>query len=133
MNLTEKAAYIKGLVEGLGLDENTKEGKVIKAIVDLLDDVTLSVSDLEDSVAEIGEQVDAIDEDLEELEDDYYSFDEDDEDEELYEVVCPNCGDTICLDEDMLEHGSIDCPNCGEKLEFDLDDCECEDCCSEEE
>ena len=82
MNLTEKAAYIKGLVEGLNLDESTKEGKVIKAIVDLLDDITLSVSDLEDSVAEIGEQVDAIDEDLEELEDDYYSFDEDDEDED---------------------------------------------------
>ena len=132
MNLTEKAAYIKGLVEGLNLDESTKEGKVIKAIVDLLDDITLSVSDLEDSVAEIGEQVDAIDEDLEELEDDYYSFDEDDEDEDLYEVVCPSCGDTICLDEDMLEHGSIECPNCGETLEFDLDECECEECTTEE-
>ncbi len=138
MNLTEKAAYLKGLVEGLGVDESSKEGKIFKVIVELLDDITLSVADLEDGVAEISEQVDAIDEDLEELEDDYYSFEEDDDDdeyddEELYEVVCPNCGDTVCVDESMLDEGHINCPNCNELLEFDFD-CDCDDCnCEEEE
>ena len=50
--------------------------------------------------------------------------------EEEYEVVCPECGDSIYLNYDMLEEGEMTCPNCGEHLEFDLDamddDCHCE-------
>ena len=42
-------------------------------------------------------------------------------DELYYEVTCPTCGDTICLDEDLINVGEMECPNCGEKLEFDLD------------
>lgn len=64
MKLTEKAAYLKGLVEGLGVEEGTKEGKILKAIVDLLDDISLSVADLEDGYDELNEQIDIIDEDF---------------------------------------------------------------------
>ena len=52
-------------------------------------------------------------------------FDEDDD--ELYEVTCPTCGDTILIDEGMIEEGSINCPNCNELLEFDVDDLTIED------
>lgn len=131
MEITEKVAYLKGLIDGLGIDDSTKEGKVIRAIVDVLDDVALSVSDLEDSVDLIGEQMDQLDEDIEELYGDYFD-DEDDEDfdGELYEVTCPSCGEIICVDEDMLDEGEIDCPGCGEPLEFDMDgeitgECDC--------
>ena len=124
MEITEKVAYIKGLVDGLGIDDSTKEGKVLLAVVNVLDDIAMSVSDLEDSVDLLGGQLDHLDEDVEEIYEDLYGDDEDDEDDydgELYEVTCPTCGDIICVDEDMLDDGEIECPNCEESLEFDLD------------
>lgn len=138
MEITEKVAYLKGLIEGLGLDSSTKEGKVILAIVDLLDDIALSVTDLEDSADLMGEQLDSLDEDVSELYEDFYGSEDDDDDDdfdgELYEVTCPACEEVICIDEDMLDEGEIACPNCGEALEFDLDGvldgCDC-DCCEE--
>ena len=69
MTLTEKLAYIKGLAEGLGVDETTKEGKVLLALVDLLDDVTTAVSELESDMDQAYEELDAIDEDLTDIED----------------------------------------------------------------
>lgn len=141
MEITEKVAYIKGLVDGLGLDDSTKEGKVLLAVVNALDDIAMSISDLEDSVDLIGDQLDQLDEDVEELYSDLYDGEDDEDDDfdgELYEVTCPSCGDTICVDEDMLDEGEIDCPNCGEPLEFDLegilDECDCGGCgCHKEE
>ncbi len=174
MTLTEKVAYLKGLVDGLDIDAATKEGKIIKAMVDILDDMALTISDLEDEVADLDEQVELIDEDLDTLEEDYYSLfddiDEDDcdgdcdsccecdgdcddcdceddcddcdcghahghhdcdccgdDDEELYEVECPKCGDLVYIDGEMLDAGSIACPNCKELLEF-VTDCDCDDC-----
>ena len=55
-------------------------------------------------------------------------------DDEVYEIECPACNDTIYLDADMLEEEGMVCPNCGTDLEFDFDgcDCECCDCGSEE-
>ncbi|MGN0478259.1 MAG: CD1247 N-terminal domain-containing protein [Hominenteromicrobium sp.] len=143
MTNSERAAYIRGLMEGLELDPNAKETKLFNAIVDLLDDLCLSMEEMEDAYDELSGQVDEIDEDLGELEEDFYDLDEDeadeddewedDEDDCYFEVTCPSCGDTIELNGEMLEEGSIDCPNCGEKLEFDFDDdaCDCagEDCC----
>lgn len=130
MTITEKVAYIKGLLEGLNLDENKPEVKVLAAIVDLLDDMSLEVTDIEDGLDEFVEQLDEIDEDLSLLEDDFYgSEDDEDENEDLfYEVTCPTCGETVCLSEPVLLDGEMDCPNCGEKLEFDFDDlCDCDD------
>lgn len=129
MTILEKVAYIKGLLEGLDLDENKPEVRVITAIVDLLDDMTLEVTDIEDGLDEFVEQLDEIDEDLGLLEDDFYGSEEDDEelDDLFYEVTCPTCGETVCLSESVLLEGEMDCPNCKEKLEFDFDDlCECD-------
>ena len=151
MKLTEKVSYLKGLMDGLDINESTKEGKVLLQMIDLLEEMALSVEDIQDEIDEVTELIDILDEDLGELENDFYEteddfdddfdydeFDDDDddyefdEDEELYEVICPTCGDTICLDEDLLAEGSMDCPNCGENLEFDFDpnsfECDCGDC-----
>ncbi len=137
MTVTEKVAYLKGLMEGLSVDETSKEGKILKAVVDVLADLAMSVEDLEDYTAELTEQVDAVDEDLDSLENDFYGecdCCDDDEDEEYYDITCPSCGDEFSVDEDTLLEGGIECPNCGEHLEFDVecDDCGC-DCCSDEE
>ena len=145
MTNTEKAAYLKGLAEGLELDEAKKETKVIKALIDLVDDLAFSLSELEEAFNELADQVDEIDEDLAMVEDDLYDDDdcdcdcdscdcEDcddcdcfDDDDCYYEVTCPTCNETICLNEDMLEDGEIQCPSCGENLEFDLDDIDVEE------
>ena len=141
MTITEKVAYLKGLAEGLALDESKPEAKLIKAMIDVLDDIALSVSDLEDGLDLFSEQLDAVDEDLDELEgyvyedlDDCCCDDccDDDEDEEYYDVECPSCGEVICVDGDILDEGSINCPNCNELLEFEIDyDCDCDDCCDD--
>ncbi|MBS5623207.1 MAG: hypothetical protein KHW69_09235 [Clostridium sp.] len=131
MTNTEKVAYIRGLAEGLELDDSKKEVKVLNAIIDLLDDLAMSLADLEDGYSDMADQLDAVDEDLGSLEDDFYGDDEDDEDDEdtcYYEVTCPNCYETICLSEDIIEDGQMDCPNCGETLEFDIDECDDDGC-----
>ena len=143
MTVTEKVAYLKGLAEGMAIDENSKEGKLLKAVMDVLSDLAVSVEDLEDYTAELTEQVDAIDEDLDTLEDEVYGDEDDDcccEDceDEFYDICCPNCDEEFCVDEETLMEGGIECPNCGEHLEFDIE-CDCDDeecgcdCCHDED
>ncbi len=146
MDICEKIAYIKGLVEGLELDIDTKEGKILNAIIDLLGDITEEICDIEDGCDALMEQIDAVDEDLSYVEEIVYGDDDCDcdcdcddcdcdcDEDELYEVECPACNDIIYLDEDMMAEGGIVCPNCGTDLEFDLEcDCGCCDDCEEEE
>lgn len=114
MTLTEKVSYLKGLMDGLDIDTTKKEGKLLKAIVDILDDAALTVSDLEDEMAQVSGQVDEIDEDLAALEEDFYELDdEEDEDfdeDDYFEVECPNCGQEIYFDEDIALDGQVECP-----------------------
>ena len=126
MTVTEKAAYLKGLAEGLELDEKKPETKLIKAMIDVIDEMALSISDFEDSLDMVGEQLDAVDEDLADLED--YIFEEGCDCSscagtgDYFEIECPACGEVICLDESVLDEDSIECPACGETLEFDFDE-----------
>ena len=145
MTISEKAAYLKGLMDGLKLSTETDEGKMIAAIVDLLGDLTRKVTDIEDTTIAISDELDEIEEDLDAIEDfimdeedDFEDFEDEeedwDEDEEyeegfdfgdpdstIYEVECA-CGEVINFDEETLEEGSIICPNCGETLEFDVEE-----------
>ena len=147
MSLTEKVAYLKGLAAGLDLDKDTKEAKIFEAMFDILEDMALTVTDIDEDLSAVEDLVDAIDEDLDELEEYIFEddFDDDcdccccDDDDELYEVECPLCGEEILLDDEMLDEEVIECPGCGEKLELDIDfddcDCDCDcgcDCCDDE-
>ena len=135
MNLTEKISYIRGLCDGLELDESKPEVKVLNAIVDLLDDMAFEVSDMEELYDELSAQVDEIDQDLADVESDVYDdedydiedyddedddYDFDDEENPFYEVTCDSCGQKLNVSEDVLLEGEIECPNCGENLEFDF-------------
>ena len=60
MEILEKVAYLKGLAEGLALDKESKEGKLIGVIIDLLDDMALEMQDLRDEQCEIEEGLDAV-------------------------------------------------------------------------
>ena len=148
MTISEKAAYLKGLMDGLQLDKEKPEGQMISAIVDLLGDVTRRLADVEETTIAISDELDEIEEDLDAIEDfildeeededwddEDYEDDFDFEDEEdyeegfdfgdeettVYEVQCA-CGEIIDFDEETLEKGSIICPKCGENLEFTFDD-----------
>ncbi len=133
MTISEKVAYLKGLAEGLDLDtEKSKEAKLISVMIGILEEVGLSIEDLEDNATALGEELDAISDDLSDVEDvvfDDEDDDDEDDDEDFFEVECPNCGADIEIDEDVLEAGSVECPSCGEKFAIDLcddeDDGEC--------
>ena len=134
MTTIEKVAYMKGLMEGMKIDESTDNGKLFKLLVDIVDELAKDVADIEDYVEELTEQVDAVDEDLNALEEDFYEeWDEDEDcdccdcDDEYYDVTCPSCNEDFEVDEDTLLDGGVECPNCGEHLEFDFDDEEVED------
>ena len=143
MTLSEKSAYLKGLMDGLKLNTESDEGKMIAAIVDLLGDLTRKVTDIEDTTIAISDELDEIEEDLDAIEDfimDEEAYDEDeaedweedeeyeegfdfgDDDSTIYEVVCPVCDEIVNFDEETLEKGSIVCPDCGEVLEFSFED-----------
>jgi ribosomal protein S27E len=134
MTTSEKVAYLKGLAEELGVDKESKEGKLFAVVLDILEDVAMDIEDLEQNTFDLGEALDQVSDDLSDVEeivydedgwDDDDEDDEDDEDEDedddtvFYEVTCPACDNTITIDEDVLSLGSIECPNCGETLEFD--------------
>lgn len=134
METSESLGYLKGLMDGLDLDENSKEAKVFNAIVDVLENLTMDIEDMTEGLEIVGEEIDAVDEDLSALEE--YVYDDDcdcgcdccDEMEELA-VECPSCGEEIIVDEETVMQGKFECPNCGEVLEFEFDcDCDDDDC-----
>lgn len=142
MEITEKVAYLKGLAEGMELDTEKKEGKLLAAIIDVLDDIALELEDMKDYADELGDGLDAVSDDLEDVEDVIFGededeedeeFDEDEDDEDCYATTCPTCEETIYFDDSILSDGEVICPNCGEKLEFDLNGLEDEDKPQEEE
>ena len=138
MTIVEKAAYLKGLTEGLGITPETKDGKLWAALQDLLSDMAHEIEDLQSGQLDMADALDELTDEVTMLQDccgdpDLLSTDDDDDEDEdedededasfdevLYDVTCPVCGEEITLDEDMLAQGSIDCPHCGEALEFEM-------------
>ncbi|MEE1018750.1 MAG: hypothetical protein UH824_04625, partial [Acutalibacteraceae bacterium] len=92
MTVSEKVSYIKGLAEGLGLDENNKTDKILQNIIDVLDDMAAELACAEDDILDLNDTVDEIDEDLGELEDFVYDDEDDMDDDDFYQVTCPKCG-----------------------------------------
>ncbi|MBQ1675104.1 MAG: hypothetical protein II069_03550 [Oscillospiraceae bacterium] len=129
MGISEKVAYLKGLAEGLNVDESTKEGKLLLAIVDVLNDMAEEFEDIEDEIVDLEDGLDAVSDDLNDVEeflyetsDDEDEEDDEDDDDEYFVTTCPECEEEVIFDESVLEDGEVVCPNCGAKLEFDLSD-----------
>ncbi|MBR3076502.1 MAG: hypothetical protein IKQ54_03445 [Oscillospiraceae bacterium] len=144
MTLAEKAAYLKGLMDGIKLDTEKDENRLLKAVVDLLQDMAISIDDLEDNAIAVSDELDEIEENLDAI--DEYLMDEDDEDfddyedydddldydlgdddfdydeDPVYEVTCPKCGEVHQFSEKELLEGSKPCSKCGELLEFEFDE-----------
>ena len=146
MTLAEKAAYLKGLMDGIKLDTEKDENRLLKAVVDLLQDMAVSIDDLEDNAIAVSDELDEIEENLDAIDeflmdeddddDDDYDYEDDDFDYDLgedddefdfdedpvYEVTCPKCGEVHQFSEKELLEGSKPCSKCGELLEFEFDE-----------
>ena len=134
MTLNEKAAYIKGLAEGLDLDKTTKEGKLISALIDIVSELTDAIYDIDEDLDTLNDYIEEIDEDLgcveellyddEDEDDDDFECDGDCEwcdedcelaDEDFFEIECPSCGEVVCFD-GTIDPEELACPACGEKF-----------------
>ena len=83
MTITEKVAYLKGLADGLAIDtEKSKEGKLISVMIDILEEMGMSIEDLEENATALGEELDAVSDDLADVEEAVFGDDDEDEDDE---------------------------------------------------
>jgi len=135
MSITEKTAYLKGLLEGMNIDETKAEGKLLKAVIETLDELANDLTDVAEDVATLNDYVEELDEDLGAVEEFVYSDDEcdccdcdddfdcdgdcdccDEDCDGFYEVECPHCGANVCFDE-TCDPREILCPSCQEKFD----------------
>lgn len=126
--ISNRAAYLKGLADGLKLDKETTEGQLIDGILNLLTDMADELEMLDQEQGFIADKIDEMDEVIELIGDEAFGVDYDDEDDEFYTLVCENCGAEIDLtgdDLDDIAEGVFECPDCGEVIELDFDGCDC--------
>ena len=137
MSVSEKVAYLRGLMEGLDIDDDKKEGKMFAAIIDALDEIASDLSDIDEDLEDLTDYVEELDEDLGDVEEFVYEcFDDDDCDcccddddcdcccdDDCIEVVCPACEEAVCIGFDEIdEAGEVECPCCGAVLEFEIEE-----------
>ena len=143
MKLSENAAYLKGLAEGMGMDEKDPSSKLTVKLLDLVTKMAEKIEDLENQCDELRDYADELDSDLGDVEEYLFSDgdedddedDEEDEEEGTYEVTCPSCGEVICFD-DSCDPERLVCPNCGEEFNCVCDECcegDCESCGEDED
>ncbi|MFZ5353567.1 MAG: CD1247 N-terminal domain-containing protein [Bacillota bacterium] len=129
--LYERIAYLRGLAEGMKIDETSDKGKLFNNIIEVLADFADAINELNDQQVELDEYVEALDEDLSTVEDELFGEDDDydmdeDEDYDYIEVECPHCKEFVYLDEELIDSGEeVLCPNCHEPIEVEFE----EDCC----
>lgn len=109
-DLKSKVAYLQGLSNGMNVDVESKEGKLLNSIISVLDDIVDQFSELEGAQEQLEDYIETLDEDLYTLENDLS-----DELEEYMEVDCPRCGETVLFDQEVVDDDDIievTCPNC---------------------
>ena len=141
MTASEKVAYLKGLAEGLGINGENPEGKLMLAIIEAMGSLASDVEDLEANLADMADSMDELSDDIAYVEDLALGGDEEVEgegDEECdgdcsccsgcedeegdFEVVCPTCGKVSVITDEDIDFGGIICSGCGEELEFEFDE-----------
>lgn len=127
-NLTDRAAYLLGLVKGMNLDTEKNENKLLLETLRLIEELAQEVTDLDNDTKELGDYIEELDQDLGEAEKTVYG---DEEgccccDECVHEEETPeedDCSEECCCcecDEDGKVH--FDCPNCGKLVSLCIDD-----------
>ena len=145
MGVTENAAYLKGLAEGMNISDSSNEGKLILKMLDVISEMAEKINVLEILNEDLYDYMEEMAKDLVSLEDDFYLEDEEEEYEnysdlnddeefsmddalEYYEVECPTCSEKICFT-DEIDIENLRCPACGEPVgEIELSCGECDNC-----
>lgn len=137
--LEKRAAYLKGLADGMKVEEESNSGRLIAQLIELVNDMAIAIE-------EVSAQLDEVDEDLGDLEE--YCYDDDcdcdcdcdcdddydyDYEDDMVQINCPHCGDEVYLDEELLDQDEVICPSCRETITLEFDCC-CDECdCDEQE
>jgi len=127
-DISNRAAYLKGLADGLKLDTESTEGKLIDGILELLGDVAEELELLDQEQCFLADKIDELDDVIEMIGDEVYDADYDDDEDDFYTLICENCGAEIDLtgdDLDDIAEGVFKCPDCGEVIELDFEGCDC--------
>jgi len=141
--IKEQLAYLKGLAEGLNVGQSSPEGRVLLAMMEAMNEMVRSMDRLYMQQDQLESYLEAIDDDLTDLENEVFEeYDEDledlaieyeleDDDDivgmddlddsaiEYMEMACPNCGETVFVDEDVFESDEVVevlCPECEETV-----------------
>ena len=133
----EKVAYLKGLAEGMRLDAESDQGKLLLAMIDAMEAFAAEHEETCAQLDELQQYVEEIDSDVSDLEEALFSEDDEDEDDAdeddedgdgLIEYECPHCGTVVFFDEEAfdMEEKHL-CPNCHRSIfededSFDEDD-----------
>ena len=97
--LMQKVSYLKGLADGLGIEDTSKEGKLLLHIVETLEEFADVLDETVDNQLDLEEYVNFIDEDLADVEEDIYGLDDEDyDDEDDFDDFCDD--DCCCHFED---------------------------------
>lgn len=125
-NLKERVSYLQGLADGMDISSESKEGRLLNEIIDVLGQFADEIEDLETAQMELEDYMEDIDEDLNDLEEEVFESIEDEyhtcgcgdeDDEEYIDVECPSCNEVVCFDADILDSDDlieVTCPNCDE-------------------
>lgn len=143
-DITKKASYLRGYADGLDISLKSDEGKLIGKMLELIEEMAEMIDELDYVQCETIDIIDDLEEDMALIVDDFYGeddeedededWDEDDEDDDdwmdddidapdgdLFEIRCPNCGEDVMVDFDMLDSSNaIVCPNCREEIELEF-------------
>ena len=140
-DLSDRVAYLRGLAEGMQLDEAQPQNKLILKMLEVMDEFAKDHKELHNAVDELNEYMESIDEDLSDMEEDIYGELEDDEDEDdkddkddkdddgkdddsddnedeqTVEYACPYCGEVMVFDVEQFDFDEdYLCPNCHKPL-----------------
>lgn len=134
--ITNRASYLLGLAEGLNIDTEKPEGKLISEMLKVMSDMAKEIEAIDDEQAFTADKVDELEDVIDMIGDEVFNPDcdcDDYDDDDVYTLKCDNCGEEIDFtadDLDDLASGDFVCPECGNtiELEFDECDCDCDDC-----
>lgn len=138
-NITDRAAYLRGLAEGMKLDREDNQQRLLLEMLDLMDEMAHQLADANAELAELQEYVEDIDTDLTDMEEvlfgdddcdcdcedcmDDYDMDDDDDDDQELSFDCPNCGKTVLLRaSDIESEEDVVCKHCNTPFFTDIED-----------
>lgn len=116
--LSERISYLKGLSEGVNMSDASLQGKILAGIIDVLQEMSDTINDIRYDMEDFKEYVESIDDDLYELEESFFE-DEEENRREWIRIECPNCGEDLYYEADMLEEDDeieLICPHCNELI-----------------